>query len=130
MGEGFGPGAYVARHGSWNRKPAASYDVVFVEFDDLGNPQGKPKPVLESFLAGDGETYGRPTWVAWDQTGALLVSDDTANIIWRVVNPDAQPAEAIAATEVESLQPVRELNGDPARAFENPPEDLMMPGAF
>ncbi len=130
MGEGFGPGAYVARHGSWNRKPAAGYDVVFVEFDDLGNPQGKPKPVLESFLAGDGETYGRPTWVAWDQTGALLVSDDTANIIWRVVNPDAQPAEAIAATEVESLQPVRELNGDPARAFENPPEDLMMPGAF
>lgn len=96
MGDGFGPGVYVARHGSWNRKPAAGYDVVFVAFDERGNPTGKPKPVLSSFLTGEGETFGRPTWVAWDKTGALLVSDDTANIIWRVINPQAEPAAKIA----------------------------------
>ena len=47
-----------------------------------------------SFLAGNGQTHGRPTWVAWDKTGALLVSDDTANIIWRVTAPGAAPAPA------------------------------------
>ena len=94
MGPDFGQGAFIARHGSWNRKPPAGYDVVFVRFDERGNPQGKPVPVLRGFLTDDGETQGRPTGVAWDRTGALLVSDDTANIIWRVVAPGAAPAPA------------------------------------
>ena len=87
LGPGFGAGAFIARHGSWSRSPAAGYDVVFVPFDARGNPAGKPRPVLASFLVGDGETRGRPTWVEWDATGALLVSDDTAGIIWRVTAP-------------------------------------------
>lgn len=121
MGDRFGPGAFVARHGSWNRKPAAGYDVVFVKFDDRGNPVGKPVNVLQSFLAGDGETHGRPTWVAWDKTGALLVSDDTGNIIWRVRSPTAKPAGAIKANQGARLPAQRELKGDPSQAFENPP---------
>jgi len=129
MGPGFGQGAFIARHGSWNRKPAAGYDVVFVEFDARGNPVGKPKPVLASFLAGDGDTHGRPTWVEWDRTGALLVSDDTANIIWRVVAPSATGAAAIEQNRGARLPPQRELNGDPRRVFEDPPADLM-PGAL
>ncbi len=118
MGPQFVHGAFVARHGSWNRKPPAGYDVVFVEFDDRGNPVGKPVQVLESFLAGDGDTHGRPTWVAWDQTGALLVSDDTGNIIWRVVDPEADPTKAPVLNTGERLPPQLELSGDPARAFE------------
>jgi hypothetical protein len=86
--------------------------------------------VLESFLAGDGETKGRPTWVAWDQTGALLVSDDTGNVIWRVVNPDAEPTAAPVRNTGAPLPPRRELIGDPSRAFEQPPTDLMMPGGL
>jgi glucose/arabinose dehydrogenase len=125
MGEDFASGAFIARHGSWNRKPAAGYDVVYVEFDERGNPQGKPKTVLESFLAGNGDTHGRPTWVAWDQTGALLVSDDTANIIWRVVAPDAEPSPAIEQNRGERLPPRRALIGDPSRAFE---EGAISPG--
>jgi len=128
MGPGFGQGAFIARHGSWNRKPAAGYDVVFVEFDNLGNPVGKPKPVLASFLAGNGETHGRPTWLAWDRTGALLVSDDTAGIIWRVNAPGAAASGAIQRNSGTSLPPQRELRGDPRRAFENPPADIV-PGA-
>ena len=127
MGEEFGRGAFVARHGSWNRKPPAGYDVVFVRFDERGNPVGKPVQVLESFLNGDGETRGRPTWVEWDRTGALLVSDDTAGIIWRVTSPGATPAgpqEEITGTR---LPPQRELRGDPSRAFE---EGAIPPGAL
>lgn len=118
MGAGFGQGAFIARHGSWNRIPPAGYDVVFVEFDDRGNPIGEPRTVLEPFLAGEGETYGRPTWVEWDNTGALLVSDDTAGIIWRVTAPGAEGAEAIERVQNERLPARRRLVDDPARAFE------------
>ena len=117
MGSSFAEGAFIARHGSWNRSPPAGYDVVFVAFDERGNPTGKPRPVLKSFLAGDGKTYGRPTWVAWDRTGALLVSDDTANIIWRVTAPGSTPAPAIERNSGASLPPQRELTDDPSRAF-------------
>ena len=117
MGDAFGQGAFVARHGSWNRKPPAGYDVVFVRFDERGNPEGKPVQVLESFLAGNGQTHGRPTWVAWDKTGALLVSDDTANIIWRVVAPNAAPAGAPQRIDSERLPPQTELSSDPARVL-------------
>ncbi|RKF19061.1 sorbosone dehydrogenase family protein [Altericroceibacterium spongiae] len=129
MPETFSHGAFIARHGSWNRKPPAGYDVIYVAFDERGNPVGKPIQVLSSFLDPDGGTYGRPTWVAWDKTGALLVSDDTAGIIWRVSAPDAEPAPAPVRIKSRSLPPQRELNGDPSRAFENPPADIQ-PGSI
>jgi YD repeat-containing protein len=102
--------------------------VVFVRFDERGNPTGKPVTVLKSFLAGNGDTHGRPTWVAWDKTGALLVSDDTANIIWRVTAPGAAPAAAPQRARSERMPPQIELRGDPARAF-NQPSAGVTPGA-
>lgn len=126
MGASFAQGAFIARHGSWNRMPAGGYDVVFVAFDERGNPQGKPVTVLESFLAAqEGETRGRPTWVAWDRTGSLLVSDDTANIIWRVSSPGSAPSAAPTRNRGNRLPPRRDLIGDPARAFEDPPADIL-----
>jgi len=116
MGAGFSGGAFIARHGSWNRKPLSGYDVVFVDFDARGNPVGKPKPVLTGFLKDDGTTRGRPTWVGWAQDGALLVTDDTAGIVWRVRSPTAAPAPAIARLEGERLPP-RALK-DPRAEFE------------
>jgi glucose/arabinose dehydrogenase len=114
MGSRFGQGAIIARHGSWNRKPPSGYDVVFVHFDDLGNPTGKPVPVLTGFLNPDGTTNGRPTWVAWDKTGALLVSDDTGNIVWRVLDPKAAPAPAPKLhPSGGSLPPLRQLGDNP-----------------
>lgn len=118
MGAGLDHGAFVARHGSWNRKPAAGYDVVYVRFDERGNPVGKPVTVLKSFLKNDDETHGRPTWVAWDRTGALLVSDDTAGIIWRVTAPAAAPAGEQIRNTGERLPPRPGLVGDPRRAFD------------
>ena len=117
MGANFARGAFIARHGSWNRKPPAGYDVVFIRFDERGNPLGKPVPVLGSFLNDDGETRGRPTWVEWTGDGGLLVSDDTAGIIWHVIAPKATPAPAVAQVRGESLKPQTELKGDPREAF-------------
>jgi glucose/arabinose dehydrogenase len=121
MGPNFANGAFIARHGSWNRRPAVGYDVVFVPFDDNGNPKDvKPVPVLTGFLT-EGGTHGRPTWVAWDAAGGLLVTDDTAGVIWRVWAPGTAPSPAPKRVETESLKPQTELK-DPTQLK---PEDLL-----
>ena len=112
MGDRFGSGAFIARHGSWNRKPPSGYDVIYVSFDDRGNPSGKPVPVLSGFLNDDGTTKGRPTWVEWAGDGSLLVSDDTAGIIWRVAAPGAEGQAAIERRRGERLPAQRELRGN------------------
>ncbi len=117
MGANFSNGAFIARHGSWNRKPPAGYDVVFVKFDANGNPLGKPVPVLSGFLNADGDTRGRPTWVSFAKDGALLVSDDTAGIVWRVIAPGAAPAAAVRPVTTTRLPPQRSLSSDPPAQF-------------
>ena len=117
MGPAYGNGAFIARHGSWNRKPLAGYDVVFVKFDANGNPLGKPLPVLTGFLTGDGKTHGRPVWLAWDKPGGLLVSDDTAGVIWRVVAPGAAPSIAPKPVVTKPM-PVQKGLSDPEAQFE------------
>ncbi len=112
LGTAFANGAFVARHGSWNRKPAAGYDVVFIKFDANGNPRGMPVPVLSGFLKDDSETYGRPTWVTFDKGGALLVTDDTAGIVWRVIAPGAAPNAPIKLVVSSGLPPQRQLNSE------------------
>jgi glucose/arabinose dehydrogenase len=98
LGGGFGNGAFVALHGSWNRKPASGYKVVFVPFGSDGKPavtrnaegkvtSGLPVDVLSGFLDENGSARGRPTDVTVDSRGALLVTDDVAGIVWRVSNP-------------------------------------------
>jgi glucose/arabinose dehydrogenase len=76
-------GAFIGQHGSWNRKPASGYKVIFVPFSG-GRPSGPPEDVLTGFLSPDGEAYGRPVGIAVDHDGALLVADDVGNTIWRV----------------------------------------------
>jgi len=117
MGDELASGAFIARHGSWNRKPPSGYDVVYVAFDELGNPVGSPVPVLTGFLNDNGTTKGRPTWVEWAGDGSLLVSDDTAGIIWRTYAPDSEAGAGIARLQGPPLRPQRELV-DPRARFE------------
>ena len=76
-------GAFVAQHGSWNRKPRSGYKVIFVPFTD-GKPSGPPQDVLTGFVDDEGNARGRPVSVVVDRTGALLVADDVGNAVWRV----------------------------------------------
>ena len=106
MGARFASGAFIARHGSWNRKPLSGYDVVFVRFDDRGNAMNAPpEPVLTGFLTKDNKAHGRPAWVAFAQDGALLVSDDVGGVIWRVAAVGAKPAAPIAKIAATPLPP-------------------------
>ena len=81
-------GGFVALHGSWNRTVASGYRVVFFPMVN-----GKPGPVedfLTGFLASTGENgtqvqqWGRPVGVTVAPDGALLVSDDSSNRIWKM----------------------------------------------
>ncbi len=84
LGAGFGNGAIVAQHGSWNRRPQTGYRLIYVPFGGNGYPNGKPVELLGGFLNKDGDAQGRPVDAIVDQSGALLVSDDAGNRIWRV----------------------------------------------
>jgi len=81
-------GAFVALHGSWNRSVASGYKVVFFPLTN-----GKPGPIEDffgGFLANTGEdssqieVWGRPVGVTVARDGALLVSDDAGNRIWKI----------------------------------------------
>lgn len=78
-------GVFVGEHGSWNRKPFSGYKVVFIPFRD-GFPDGAPEDFLTGFMPRqkDSTAYGRPVGVIVDRTGALLIADDTGDMIWRV----------------------------------------------
>jgi glucose/arabinose dehydrogenase len=78
-------GAFVAEHGSWNRRVRAGYQVVFVPFRSDSSAD-KPVPFFSGFVPNPTgkEVYGRPVGVAIAADGSLLISDDGAKIIWRV----------------------------------------------
>jgi glucose/arabinose dehydrogenase len=83
LGPTFANGAFIAQHGSWNRKPVNGYRVAFVPFASDA-PNGMPVDVLTGFLNPDGDARGRPVGLAFDKSGALLVADDGGNAVWRV----------------------------------------------
>jgi len=90
LGPQYSSGAFIAEHGSWNRRPLSGYKVVFVPFAQ-GKPMGKPIDVLTGFVSQDeGSARGRPVAVAIGKRGGLLVTDDVGNTIWRVTAPAKQ----------------------------------------
>ena len=91
----FSSGAFIGQHGTWNRRPAAGYKVIFVPFSG-GKPSGMPEDILTGFLNDRGEAQGRPVGVAMAKDGALLVADDVGNTIWRVT-PSGARTDARAA---------------------------------
>lgn len=73
--------AVVALHGSWNRKQLAGYQLMRVKF------KANEPTEVEDFATGwlkNQQAWGRPVDVAVGADGALYVSDDKANIIYRV----------------------------------------------
>ena len=75
--------AFVALHGSWNRAKRTGYKVVIVGMDH-GKPTGDYTDFLTGFVVDDHSVWGRPVGVAVAHDGALLISDDGGNRIWRV----------------------------------------------
>ncbi len=78
-------GAFIAEHGSWNRRIRNGYQVVFVPFNN-GEPSREPTTFFSGFVPDPKgkEVYGRPVGVAVAADGSLLISDDGGKLIWRV----------------------------------------------
>lgn len=76
-------GAFIGQRGSWNRSNFAGYRVAFVPFKN-GKPASEAEDFLTGFIANDDEVYGRPVCVCVAPDGALLVTDDVTDRIWRV----------------------------------------------
>jgi glucose/arabinose dehydrogenase len=75
--------AFIAQRGSWNRKDPVGYKVVRVRFED-GRP-GEVQDFLADFLsAGRQSHFGRIAGLAVATDGALLVSEDTNGVIYRI----------------------------------------------
>ncbi|HWB02221.1 MAG TPA: sorbosone dehydrogenase family protein [Verrucomicrobiales bacterium] len=75
--------AFAAEHGSWNRTRRTGYKVIRVPTKD-GKATGEYIDFLTGFVTPDGNVWGRPVGVTVAKDGALLVSDDTGDCIWRV----------------------------------------------
>ena len=78
-------GAFIAEHGSWNRRLRSGYQVVFLPFRN-GAPAGEAKTFFSGFVpdpAGK-NVYGRMVGVAVAADGSLLISDDGGKLVWRV----------------------------------------------
>jgi len=74
--------AFIAEHGSWNRREKIGYRIKLVHFDAEGEATGQ-----EVFAKGwleDEQSWGRPVDVAILDDGSMLVSDDQANAIYRI----------------------------------------------
>jgi glucose/arabinose dehydrogenase len=72
---------FLAEHGSWNRSTPSGYKVSMVKLKD-----GKAieyKPFIEGWLNGS-SAWGRPVDVMMLKDGSLLVSDDSADLVYRV----------------------------------------------
>ncbi len=79
-------GAFLAFHGSWNRSKRDGYVVKFIPFDS-GEPSGKGYDFVAGWTdtGSESKVYGRPVAVFQTTDGSLLISDDGAGVIWKVV---------------------------------------------
>ncbi|HEX8774663.1 MAG TPA: sorbosone dehydrogenase family protein [Pyrinomonadaceae bacterium] len=75
--------AFAAQHGSWNRARRTGYKVIRVPLRN-GAPTGEYEDFMTGFVTADGNVWGRPVGVAVGKDGALFVSDDGSDTIWRV----------------------------------------------
>ena len=75
--------AFAAEHGSWNRARRTGYKVIRVPMR-AGKATGEYEDFLVGFVTPDGNVWGRPVGVAVAKDGALLVTDDGGNKVWRV----------------------------------------------
>ena len=73
---------FITQHGSWNRTEKSGYQILVLDV----RPDGKVlnKRVFASGWLQNEQAWGRPNDVLVMPDGALLVSDDLANVIYRI----------------------------------------------
>ncbi|MDH3284288.1 MAG: sorbosone dehydrogenase family protein [Acidobacteriota bacterium] len=73
---------FIAEHGSWNRSSKIGYRITLVRID--GSRATGYDVFADGWLQGE-KAWGRPADVEWLDDGSMLVSDDHAGAIYRIV---------------------------------------------
>ena len=74
---------FIAQHGSWNRSRKNGYRVMMVTLKDDGKTVDKVEEFATGWMENE-RVWGRPVDLLVMPDGSLLVSDDTANAVYRI----------------------------------------------
>lgn len=87
--------AFVTMRGSWNRDPAAGYEIVRIRYSK-GAPQAI-EPFVSGFLTDGGKTHiARPVGLSTLADGSLLMADDANGVLYRVAYTGSSRSGATA----------------------------------
>jgi hypothetical protein len=89
----------VALHGTRADGGSAGFAVVRIPFENQ-RPTGSYEAVMTGFghARSSPGIWGRPAWLARADDGSLLVSDEVANVIWRMKWEGAHVAQEAPVT--------------------------------
>ncbi|KAL9191226.1 hypothetical protein ACHAXT_000932 [Thalassiosira profunda] len=126
--------AFIAFHGSWNRSPPTGYKVVFVPFDDRGNPTALPIDLLRH----DGDDSAkwpidvRPVDVQFDSCGRLYMTEDGTGTVIKItysggyldefapIETDVADGASCSPYERPTVSPSSSPTGAPATSVDQP----------
>ena len=75
---------FVAQHGSWNRSKKSGYRVMMIDHDNT--TASSVNVFAEGWLNDESQVaWGRPVDVITLKDGSILISDDYADLVYRVV---------------------------------------------
>jgi glucose/arabinose dehydrogenase len=75
-------GALIGVHGSWNRQPPLAPEVAF--FPWRNGSLGDQQTLVGGFQAQDGTRWGRPVAAVTGPDGAVYITDDYADAVYRL----------------------------------------------
>ncbi len=75
--------AFIVLHGSWNRAFRTGHKIVRARMKN-GVPTGDYEDFLTGFVLDDGNAWARPVAAVVMNDGSLLMSDDGANLLYRI----------------------------------------------
>ena len=81
----YATGALIGVHGSWNRQPPRAPEVAFFPWHNgtLGNQQ----TLVGGFQTDNGTRWGRPVAAVTGPDGAVYITDDYADAVYRLSPP-------------------------------------------
>jgi glucose/arabinose dehydrogenase len=81
----YASGALIGVHGSWNREPPREPEVSFFPWQDGG--LGDQQKLVGGVQADNGSRWGRPVAAVVGPDGAVYITDDHANAVYRLAPP-------------------------------------------
>lgn len=81
----YGSGALLGVHGSWNRQPPRAPEVSFLTWQS--GTLGPAQTLVGGFQEPDGSRWGRPVSAVAGPDGAVYITDDHADAVYRLAPP-------------------------------------------